>query len=160
MAHDGGSWLAAVSDPLVRNWIVPARNVSLEVRDCRTRPSKKCTTLWLHGLREDERKLLSQPWMGHPPALSAKGFPFDSIQLSSAPFAPEQCTSYVRGVHALFSAKGTASNFYVGNAGHLVINVLNPLLAALAHSQPPMPTWLYWVTVGGAAQQAGLGPQS
>ena len=160
MAHDGGSWLAAVSDPLVRNWIVPARNVSLEVRDCRTRPSKKCTTLWLHALREDERKLLSQPWMGHPPALSAKGFPFDSIQLSSAPFAPEQCTSYVRGVHALFSAKGTASNFYVGNAGHLVINVLNPLLAALAHSQPPMPTWLYWVTVGGAAQQAGLDPQS
>ena len=41
----------------------------------------------------------------------------------------------------------------VGNAGHLVINVLNPLLAALAHSQPPMPAWLYWVTMGGAAQK-------
>ena len=33
--------------------------------------------------------------------------------------------------------------------------VINPLLAALAHSQPPMPAWLYWVTVGGAGQQAG-----
>ena len=157
-------------------------------------------------LGQAEARLLSQPWMGHPPALSAKGFPFDAIQLSSAPFAPERCTSYVRGVHALFSAKGTASNFYVchanpnpshapnpnpnqkhrvqllrmprrartsaeqtpdesathtvapclgqvGNAGHLVINVLNPLLAALAHSQPPMPAWLYWVTMGGAAQK-------
>ena len=33
--------------------------------------------------------------------------------------------------------------------------MLNPLLAALAHSQPPMPAWLYWVTVGGAGQKAG-----
>jgi hypothetical protein len=33
--------------------------------------------------------------------------------------------------------------------------VINPLLAALAHSQPPMPAWLYWVTVGGAGQQVG-----
>lgn len=181
MAHGGASsWLADVGDPLLRNWIVPVRNVSVDMQDCRARygyrgdaaalgpnakvrrPSlgteglrRKCTTLRLHGLREAEAKLLSQPWMGHPPALSAKGFPFDAIQLSSEPFAPGRCTSYVRGVHALFSSKGSASNFYVGNAGHLVINVINPLLAALAHSQPPMPAWLYWVTVGGAGQQAG-----
>ena len=77
-------------------------------------------------LGQAEARLLSQPWMGHPPALSAKGFPFDAIQLSSAPFAPERCTSYVRGVHALFSAKGTASNFYVCHANPNPSHAPNP----------------------------------
>ncbi len=56
MAHGGGSsWLAEVGDPLLRNWIIPVRNVSVDVHDCGTR---KCTTLLLHGLREARQRRL------------------------------------------------------------------------------------------------------
>ena len=150
------SWIAPLRDPLLRHWIVPVRNVSVEVQAC-ARAGRLCPTLLLHDLaRADDRALLTQPWMGHPAAASLGGFPLGGLRLEGAPFAPARCKAYVRGVHALFSARGTRDNFYVGNAGHLVINVLNPLLMALAHSTPAgLPTRLHWVRMAGTERRQG-----
>ena len=120
----GRSWIAPLVHPLMRHWLIPVRNVSVDVRACERRRSGLCSTLLLHDLaRPEDRSLLAHPWMGHPAATSLEGFPFGGMRLSSEPFAPARCTAYVRGVHALFSAQGTRNNYYVGNAGHLIINV-------------------------------------